>query len=67
MMKAIDPVCGMEVERSTAIWKTELGNSNRYFCGPVCKRTFDENIDKVLDLESMQRSSPDEEIHKGAR
>ncbi|NIS80327.1 MAG: YHS domain-containing protein [Anaerolineales bacterium] len=61
MMKAIDPVCGMEVESSTALWKTELRNTTQYFCSPVCKRTFDENIDKVLDIEFHQRSHPGEE------
>ncbi|NIM95693.1 MAG: hypothetical protein GTO18_18490 [Anaerolineales bacterium] len=66
MMKAIDPVCGMEVEISTALWITELGNTTHYFCNPVCKRTFDENIGKILDLESRQRSSTDKEIHIGA-
>ncbi len=60
MAKPVDPVCGMNVEISNAIWKTELGYATYHFCSPVCKRTFDENIDKVLDIEALQQSPTDQ-------
>jgi len=65
MAKPVDPVCGMNVEISTAIWKTELGNETYHFCGPVCKRTFDENIGKVIDIEALQQSPTDQRDHSG--
>jgi YHS domain-containing protein len=39
-MTAIDPVCGMEVEESTAEWKTTYQGQTYYFCAPGCLRSF---------------------------
>ncbi len=47
-MKAIDPVCGMEVEVETAQWKSEHKQKTYYFCGPGCKRTFEKDPEKTL-------------------
>ncbi|WP_243666872.1 YHS domain-containing protein [Vulcanisaeta sp. JCM 16159] len=47
MGKAIDPVCGMEVDTSTqykAIYKGRV----YYFCSPMCKRTFETNPEYYL-------------------
>jgi len=38
---AIDPVCGMEVEVSSARWISEHSGETYYFCAPGCKATFD--------------------------
>jgi xanthine dehydrogenase accessory factor len=37
---SIDPVCGMEVEISTARWTTDFECQTVRFCAPGCKRTF---------------------------
>jgi YHS domain-containing protein len=39
-MTAIDPVCGMEVEESTAEWKTTYQGQIYYFCAAGCLRSF---------------------------
>ena len=39
-MTAIDPVCGMEVEESTAEWKTTYEGKTYYFCALGCLRSF---------------------------
>jgi Cu+-exporting ATPase len=39
-MTAIDPVCGMEVEESTARWKTTYQGQTYYFCAPGCLGSF---------------------------
>ena len=41
MDKAIDPVCGMEVEPSTAAGSSEYQGQTYYFCSTGCKRQFD--------------------------
>lgn len=41
-MTAIDPVCGMEVEESTAEWKTTYQGQTYYFCAPGCLRSFEQ-------------------------
>lgn len=47
-MTAIDPVCGMEVETTTAEWKTEYQGQTYYFCAPGCKRSFEKEPEKFL-------------------
>ena len=39
-MTAIDPVCGMEVDESTAECKTTYQGQTYYFCAPGCQRSF---------------------------
>jgi Cu+-exporting ATPase len=47
-MTAIDPVCGMEVEESTAQWKTSYEGKEYYFCSPGCLRSFSKEPAKYL-------------------
>jgi YHS domain-containing protein len=47
-MKATDPVCGMEVETTTAQWKTDYQGKTYYFCSPGCKRSFEKEPEKYL-------------------
>ena len=47
-MTAIDPVCGMEVETTTAEWKTEYQGQTYYFCAPGCKRSFEKEPERFL-------------------
>ena len=48
-MTAKDPVCGMDVETSTARLKSEYRGKTYYFCGPGCKKAFEANPEKFLD------------------
>jgi len=45
---AKDPICNMEVEESTAQWKSEYNGKTYYFCAPGCKKAFDANPEKYL-------------------
>ncbi len=40
---AIDPVCKMEVDVATAVYRSEYDGVTYYFCAPGCKRGFDAN------------------------
>ena len=62
MAITLDPVCGMEVDRSEAVWKTEIEAKIVFFCSPVCKQTFDNNLDKLLELERLKEKR---EVHQG--
>lgn len=43
---AIDPICKMEVEESTAKWKSVYKGSTYYFCAPGCQKEFEKNPEK---------------------
>jgi xanthine dehydrogenase accessory factor len=45
---AIDPVCGMIVEISTARHRSNLDGRDYYFCCPACKRQFERNPQEYL-------------------
>jgi len=45
---AIDPVCGMIVEISTARHRSNLDGRDYYFCCPACKRLFARNPQEYL-------------------
>lgn len=40
---AVDPVCGMEVEISTALHAAEYNGQRYYFCCAACRRSFENN------------------------
>jgi xanthine dehydrogenase accessory factor len=45
---AIDPVCGMSVEISTARHKTTYAGQTYYFCAAQCQHRFEKHPDKYL-------------------
>jgi Uncharacterized conserved protein len=45
---AIDPVCKMEVDETTAPAKSEYKGKTYYFCAPGCKKGFDTNPEKFV-------------------
>jgi len=45
---ARDPVCGMDVDPKEAAGESEYKGETYYFCGPGCKRAFDENPEKFV-------------------
>lgn len=53
---AMDVVCGMEVDESTAPAKIEYEGRTYYFCSNSCKQDFLENPESYLeDDEEMWR------------
>ena len=44
---ARDPVCGMTVDKATAL-KAKIGDRTYYFCAPGCKSTFEKNPTKFV-------------------
>jgi YHS domain-containing protein len=46
---ARDPVCDMEVDEETAIYKSEYKGTTYYFCAPGCKKAFDNNPEKYIE------------------
>ena len=51
--EALDPVCGMTVEIATAHFTSEYNSRTYYFCAAGCKRSFDQNPSKYVQVESM--------------
>ena len=47
---ATDPVCGMQVNEETAQWTSEYEGQIYYFCAPGCKKSFDDDPKKYLDV-----------------
>lgn len=50
--QALDPVCGMTVDRQTAHGKglhSIYAGTDHYFCGRGCKLEFDEEPQRYLD------------------
>jgi YHS domain-containing protein len=62
-MKAIDPVCGMEVDTASAQWKTDYHGQTYYFCAPGCKRSFEKEPEKYLATRGGQ--TMDHDAHHG--
>ena len=46
---AKDPVCGMDVDPSTAKQTAQHDGQPYYFCAPGCKRAFEAEPHKYLD------------------
>jgi YHS domain-containing protein len=43
---AMDPVCKMQVDESTAKWTSLYQGTTFFFCAPGCKHEFDANPDR---------------------
>lgn len=43
-----DPVCGMELSRTTAIEAFEYQGKTYYFCAGVCREAFEAEPEKYL-------------------
>lgn len=55
---AIDPICQMEVEITTAKYHSEYEGLDYYFCCAGCKRTFDANPTAYVTLHHAEPKSP---------
>ena len=49
---AKDPVCGMDVDESSAPATSEHEGRTYYFCAPGCKREFDADPQKYATAEA---------------
>lgn len=49
MAKAVDPVCGMDVETEGAKLTFEYKGTTYYFCGKGCMLDFQEDPETFLD------------------
>jgi Cu+-exporting ATPase len=47
--KTIDPVCGIEVIPFQSAGKSEYEGRTHYFCSPVCKQLFEQNLEHYTD------------------
>ncbi|MEM0044407.1 MAG: YHS domain-containing protein [Sulfolobales archaeon] len=47
-MKAVDPVCGMEVDISRTMYKTVYKGKIYYFCSSACKKEFERDPEYYL-------------------
>jgi YHS domain-containing protein len=45
---AIDPICHMEVDETTAKYKTTYNGKTYYFCAPGCLKAFEKNPEKYI-------------------
>jgi len=45
---AIDPVCKMDVDETTAKFKTVYKDETYYFCAIGCKKAFEENPEEYV-------------------
>ena len=65
MAKAIDLVCGMEVDTDSAPAKTEYQGQTYYFCAPGCKVEFERNPQKFIDSQQghQEHAGPSEHGH----
>ncbi len=45
---AIDPICKMTVDESSAAGKSTYNGVDFYFCSPMCKTSFDKNPEKYV-------------------
>ena len=43
-----DPVCGMDIEKTTAAGRSEYKVHTYYFCSSGCKEKFDRNAEQYL-------------------
>jgi Cu+-exporting ATPase len=52
--RAIDPVCGMEVDPATAAGESEHQGTTYYFCSPGCKRQFEKDPQRFVEQQPQQ-------------
>ncbi len=55
-----DPVCGMQVDESTAAGKSEYRGTTYHFCSSSCKERFDKDPEKFVGKQEEQKDSPQE-------
>lgn len=59
MAKAVDPVCGMSVDPSSAAEQAEYQGKTYYFCAAACKHEFERNPEKYVASGATAKDSDD--------
>lgn len=54
---AKDPICGMEVDETTAAAKIGYKGDTYYFCAPGCLQEFVKEPEKYLPLQGASKKS----------
>ncbi len=54
---AKDPVCGMECDEKKAFGKSEYKGKTYYFCAHGCKKAFDENPAKYVEVGTQRTTA----------
>jgi Cu+-exporting ATPase len=57
-VKEKDPVCGMQVARETAKYKSDHAGKTYYFCSAQCREKFRQNPAQYLDRTARAGSTP---------
>ncbi len=58
MVVVKDPVCGMSFVEEDAAGKTEYKGKIYYFCAPSCKKSFESDPEKYLNMLNRSHTSP---------
>jgi len=51
---AIDPICLMEIDEKNAPAKSVYNGQPFYFCNESCKKKFEEDPEKYIDVEKKE-------------
>ncbi len=51
---AIDPICLMEIDEKEAPAKSVYNGLTFYFCAETCKKKFEEDPEKYIDVEKEE-------------
>ncbi len=51
---AIDPICLMEIDEKQAPAKSVYNGQTFYFCAKSCKKKFEEDPEKYIDVEKKE-------------
>jgi YHS domain-containing protein len=51
----LDPICLMEIDEKSAPAKSVYNGQTFYFCHENCKRRFEEDPEKYIDVEEKER------------
>jgi YHS domain-containing protein len=51
---AIDPICLMEIDEKEAPAKSVYNGQTFYFCAQSCKKKFEEDPGKYIDIEEKE-------------
>jgi Cu+-exporting ATPase len=51
-----DPVCGMDIDPTTAAGTSGYKGQTYYFCSPGCKKSFDKDPEKYISPGSTDQA-----------
>ncbi|HSG16262.1 MAG TPA: YHS domain-containing protein [Anaerolineae bacterium] len=63
-MKAVDPICGMQVEMQRTALTSEYRGQTYYFCTTACRKAFDVHPEKYVIRGFAHLGTKDHESQK---